>query len=259
MEGQESQRWLRILTPVLVTTMAILVVVVMVPLLQSPRGPRRNLQSINNLKNLALAVHNYAVAHGGTLPQTAANPEVPLSWRTHLLQYLDRADLHRGYDSSSEWNGGKNAEISRLWLSVFDSPEGDFRGLTIEGWGVSDYGMVSGPGTVQPDEGVVTLDEISKGDGLGQTLLIVECAGLKLAWAEPRDPRVDREEIRIENLTRSGETSKALVSSFNPDRAAVAFADGSARSLSNKIDQKVLAALCTVNGGEEISREDYLR
>lgn len=120
--------------------------------------------------------------------------------------------------------------------------------------------MVSGPGTVQPDEGAVTLDDMSGGDGLAQTLLIVECAGLNLAWAEPRDPRVDREEIRIENLTRSGQTSKALISSFNSRGvAAAAFGDGTAGSLSSKIDPKVLAALCTVNGGEQISSDDFMR
>lgn len=142
---------------------------------------------------------------------------------------------------------------------VFASREGGRYRSASTDWARTDYGMVSGPGTVQPDEGVVTLDDISNGDGLGQTLLIVECAGLNLAWAEPRDPRVDREEIRIENLTRSGQTSKALISSFNSRGvAAAAFADGADRSLSSKIDPKVLAALCTVNGGEEISREDDL-
>ncbi|MBI1348608.1 DUF1559 domain-containing protein [bacterium] len=205
-----------------------------------------NLQSLNNLKNLALAVNNSATFNGGRLPSDTR--EAPCrSWRLEILPYLDRAELYRDYNRNVAWDARENQEITKENLKVLDAPEGGANEKTSNGFAISDYGMISGPGTVHPDDHVVTLDEISKGDGLGQTLLLGECVGLRLAWAEPRDPRVDREIMGIDLLSRTGQTSNKLLSAYNIGGAHVAFADGYARLLSDKIDPKILKALCTVD------------
>ena len=222
------------------------------------RGRRRlsGLESINNLKNLALAVHNYAVSEGGRLPRTLHEP-ASQSWRTQILQYVDQADLEREYQSDQPWNSGSNAELVRIHLNVFDSPDGR-RGMNPgQEWAPSDYGMISGPGTVQPGDRAVTLDEITAGDGLASTLILGECVGLKLAWGEPRDPHIEREQIGIQRVGRDQKSTYLL--STSSSAPAVAFADGAARMLNPKIDPKVLKALCTIGGDEPINQEDYLR
>lgn len=50
-----------------------------------------------------------------------------------------------------------------------------------------------------------------------------------------------------------------MLSGYMTGTIGVVFADGAARGVSHKIDLKVLAALCTINGGEPITRADYLR
>ena len=257
MEAQVPGRSSYLMTGVMCACVLAFGICLILPALGPRRGVSRHLQSLNNLKNLVLAVHNYSSANEGTLPSSHWEHSPPMSWRAQVLPYLDRADMHREYDPSLAFSEGHNSELSRISLKVFDSPEGDHLTPNSAGWARSDYGMVSGPGTVQPDDRSVTLDEISEGDGLGQTLMIVECSGLQLGWAEPRDPRVDRETIGIEQLTKVRQKSKSLISTYNRGTAPVAFADGAARSISNKIDPKLLAALCTINGGEKISPEDY--
>ncbi len=238
-----------------------LMVLMVVMLIGTPRRKYSPVSiSLNNLKNLALAVHNYASATNGMLPHPA-NQTPPLSWRVQVLKYLDQVSLDQQFNRSAVWDDPANRPVAQTSLRVFEYPESDWgffgrrRATNSAGWPRSDYGMVSGPGTVNPDDHRVSLDEISQGDGLRQTLLLVECSGLQLAWAEPRDPRVDREEFRIEFLSSRDQRSKALISTWS-NSPAVAFADGSARNLSSSIDPQVLKALCTVNGGETIYEED---
>ena len=223
-----------------------------------PRRLSQQIETLNNLKNIALATSNCAMLNEGRYPTDTVG-DISRSWRVEILQYLDRADLDRAYYRNIAWDANLNQEITKANLKVFDAPAGGRDESAANGFAVSDYGMISGPGTVHPDDHVVTLDEISDGDGLGQTLLIGECVGLRLAWAEPRDPRVDREIISIETLTRIGQTSNKLLSSYTPGGAPVAFADGSARILNAKLDPRILKALCTVDGDERINQSDYMK
>ena len=223
---------------------------------QPRKSERGILESRHNIKNLTLAVHNSAVEHAGQLPRTVQDP-VPQSWRTQVLKYVDRSDLQSAYRANQAWDAGTNAELARQYLRVFDSPDGQ-RGMNLgQEWAPSDYGMISGPGTVQPGDRAVTLDEITAGDGLGSTLLLGECIGLQLGWAEPRDPHIDREQMGIEILKRPDQKSNFLLSTCS-DWVPVSFADGAVRALNPKIDPKVLKALCTIDGDEPITQKDYI-
>ncbi len=230
------------------------------------RGHRANsqLESLNNLKNLALAIHNLCAANNNTLPRPASHTP-PLSWRVETLHLLDHTALGRQFQSNAAWDDPVNAEVSRTWLKIFQSPVanrslgGQRKFMNPSGWPRCDYGMVSGPGTVNPDDQTVTLEDISSGDGLSQTLLIVECSGLQLAWAEPRDPRVDRERMGIDLLSKAQPDSNALISTWSRTGPPVAFADGSARTLSPRVDPQLLRALCTIDGDEPVRAGDYER
>ncbi len=256
MEGQvpkTSSDWIRTLAILL----AIAVVSVFVAsYLQIQRSTRGRWKSINSVKNLTLALHNYAMTHATSLP-FHTDSEKPVSWRVDILAYLDRPDLANEYDRCRLWNEEPNAALGRTRLHIYDFSSSNRR-PTAANWANSYYGLISGPGTVNPGDRPVTLQQISDGDGLGITLLIGECAGLQLGWTEPRDPRVDREITGIELLTRPGQLSNRLLSAYSDGGVPVGFADGSARQLSHKIDPKILAALCTINGGEPIGQQDFI-
>ncbi len=63
-----------------------------VPAIQTSRGPRRRMECQSNLKNLALAANSYASANAGRLPLLE---DGQFGWPVSLLPHLDSAALHR--------------------------------------------------------------------------------------------------------------------------------------------------------------------
>ncbi len=119
---------------VVISIIAVLISLI-APAVQSARRAARNLECLNNLKNVALAIHNSAAARNGQIP-AADNGEY--GWPVSLLQYLDRADMQfvidqkkttatplyspvaaTGYTTldSTDTNG------MYTWLKVFTCPE----------------------------------------------------------------------------------------------------------------------------------------
>lgn len=236
----------------------VLLVLVACMILPSFRGgsrvAARGMQNLNNLHNVGIAITYYAIANQTTLPRSS-----PLhSWRVNLCREFDRSDLYRKWNFDAAWDASENHDITTHWLPVLTSPFRPDRQDSRQR-AFADYGLISGPSTVNPPEGPVTLDFISEHDGLGQTLLVGECSGLQLIWTEPRDPDVTREKIGIARVTSSKPKSDALLSSYSQYGVCALFADGSAKQLSKDIDLKLLIALCTVNGGETISHNDWNR
>lgn len=106
---------------VVISIIAVLISLI-APAVQSARKAARNLECINNLKNLALAVHNFASANGGQIPpfDSAVYSDTDSSgtldaaeiinapgygWPVALLQYLDRADMQRVFDDAKQGIG----------------------------------------------------------------------------------------------------------------------------------------------------------
>src|SRR5436309_2026921 len=69
----------------------------------------------HNLKQLALACHNYASSHEGRLPPgtcgTAPVPEQRFSFLMELLPYLEQDPLHRRLDRKQGWQAAANREV----------------------------------------------------------------------------------------------------------------------------------------------------
>ncbi|WP_437191673.1 DUF1559 family PulG-like putative transporter [Planctomicrobium sp. SH527] len=92
---------------VVISIIAVLASLVL-PGVQNARASARRLQCFNNMRNVGLAVMNYASMNGGKLPPlsggvnsyqttTAAAPNsvfAPAPWTVHLLPYLDQAGLY---------------------------------------------------------------------------------------------------------------------------------------------------------------------
>jgi len=102
---------------VVISIIAVLISLI-APAVQSARRAARNLECLNNLKNLALATSNSAASNNGRLPAfdsaqvTDTNGDASISaaeistalgygWPVGLLQYLDRADLYRAFTSDA--------------------------------------------------------------------------------------------------------------------------------------------------------------
>jgi hypothetical protein len=221
------------------------------------RYSARRLTGISHGKILALSLHNYASSNSGRLPSDEAD-NAPRSWRTKILQFLDRADLQKRYRDDVAWDAEPNAALAQEYVVGWQISNNHPVKRDAHGRHLTDFGFLSGPGTVNPPDGMVALDDISQRDGLGQTIMLGECSGLRIVWTEPRDPDVSREEMGIEVLTKPEQTSRKLLSGYTRDGVVAAFADGAVRIVSKKIDPRVLKALTTIDGGEPISQADYL-
>ncbi|MDA1231357.1 MAG: DUF1559 domain-containing protein [Planctomycetota bacterium] len=108
---------------IIVTLLALIL-----PAVRSARGPALSLQCKNNLKNIVLALHNYAARNDGRFPPayTVDSAGRPLhSWRTLILRELDRRSLSEKVDFSKPWDDPANAEVCQAHLGVYGCPAGE--------------------------------------------------------------------------------------------------------------------------------------
>jgi prepilin-type N-terminal cleavage/methylation domain-containing protein len=179
---------------VVISIIAVLVALI-TPAVQSARASARRLECLNNMKQLALAVHNFASSRNGELPSLdegrPANPTVGTafntsSWCVSLLPSLDQNAVYRDITGSANGLGSGN----NIWLKTFTCPD-DANNDRVP-WGLSykaNRGYVWPQGTspfpsaaIQRSAGVffpegsrlMTLDYIEQGDGMGQTVMFSE-------------------------------------------------------------------------------------
>ena len=134
-----------------------------------------------NLRQIALAAHNYESAHL-EFPAHAiyAGTSTPLlSWRVSILPYIEQNNLYEQFDLDEPWNSPHNLSLIPLMPRYFATP-----GLAN---GVTNYLGVSGPNTMFE----LTDDGASFGsitDGTTNTIFIVQ-ADLDQAvpWTQPTD------------------------------------------------------------------------
>lgn len=80
----------------------------LLPAVQKAREAARRVQCQNNLRQLALAIHNFSDAKGGALPSSlrpAGTTTLPrYSALTQLLPYIDLQNLWDDYDPTKNWS-----------------------------------------------------------------------------------------------------------------------------------------------------------
>jgi len=229
--------------------LVIIGIVVVVPMILPQGGSResRHTRCLNNIRNIAMALHNYA-SRFGTLPPAYINDAQgrPMhSWRVLILPYLDRNDVYDMYRFDEPWNGPSNSKLHDVIVDVFRCPQ-DHGG---PGSNQTSYVAVVGPDTIWPGSEGVRLDDVT--DGLGATLFIVEIADSGIHWMEPRDLQAAILPLSINPKSGKG------ISSLHPGLACVALADGRVRTLNDTLKPATLSALLTIRGKEKINEFDY--
>ncbi len=219
------------------------------------RFTARRIQCLNNIRNIGVAIQNYATVHRGDIPATEAG-DPPHSWRVDLLPFLEEQGLHDRYQSDQPWNDEPNREIAKTRIRVYECPSAPLA-VTSEGYALTGYATITGKNAMWGKKKSLNLEAVSKGDGLSQTLLIVEACGQNIAWSEPRDVDLDSMPIGINLPGKKVGHSDGLLSGYHGGGVNVAFGDGSARFLSETIDLEVLKKLCTATGDDMLSGADY--
>jgi hypothetical protein len=89
-----------------------------------PDHPDPRARTVNNLKFMALAMHNFAATHGGRLPAAAIRKggKPLLSWRVAILPWLEQNALYERFRLDEPWDGPHNKalleEMPRVYAAV---------------------------------------------------------------------------------------------------------------------------------------------
>ena len=157
----------------------------LLPALNTSRERARGATCLSNLKQIALAIHQYRQVNGCFPPACIAdkNGKPMHSWRVLVLPYLDQAALYKTYDFSVPWDAPKNrgslSKCPKVYICPSDPPISKSAIPT-------SYVAVVGSGAAWAGE----KSRIAAGDfpgGLRDTILLVEVAGSGIAWTEPKD------------------------------------------------------------------------
>lgn len=199
----------------------------------------------NNLKQIALALHNYHDTYKALPPQSIRdeNGRPMHSWRTLLLPFLEEETVYREYNFDQPWDSPHNREVCRKAISTFRCPSSG----SSKDSNLTTYFVVYGDETMFAPDRWIKLSDVT--DGTSNTIMVVECdsEAMRVEWAEPRDIPFDRMSFRIDPPESPG------IPSEHTGGINVALADGSVRFLSEKsIDKLVFHCLLVRNDGNRV-------
>jgi prepilin-type processing-associated H-X9-DG protein len=218
-------------------------ILLFLPAVRSAREAARRAQCTSNLKQIGLALHNYENVYGCLPPAaiTGKNGKRLLSWRVAILAFMDSSSLYAKFHLDEPWDSPHNLALLDELPLLYACPSD----LTRKP-GMTGYVAVLGPETAfTSDLSLVRIADIT--DGTAGTLLISESLRT-VPWTKPDD--LSLEFIRSPNGLGSHH-------GYHNNGFNAVFADGSVRFLKSSIDHVVLRALCTRNGNENISSDDY--
>lgn len=221
-------------------------VALLLPAVQSAREAARRTQSMNNLKQIALAMHNFHDVHRAfPAAYNADQAGKPLlSWRVHILPYLDQNALYEQFHLDEPWNSPHNRALIAKMPMVYRSPNSTADpGKTVYLGNAGKSGIFIAPekkgDPQQSAASGVSFGKIT--DGTSNTIMAVEADDLAaVIWTKPDDWEWD------------DKNPLAGLGGMRPNGFLVAMCDGSVRFVSRMVDRTMLKALFTKSGGEAV-------
>jgi len=214
----------------------LLVAALFLPAYRPAREAARRTECLNNLKQIAMALHQYEHDYDALPPAYTVDASGrPLhSWRTLILPYLDQRELYKSIDLLKPWNDPANLAALKTMPTSYGCPSVKLQA------GETTYLAVVGPRCCLNTTKPRSFAEIS--DGTRNTLMVIEVAKEKAVyWMSPQDAN--------EQSARSFLKDGTLA---HTSGSQVAFAEGSVQFLSKDIDPKTLEALITIAGDDVI-------
>lgn len=205
----------------------------------------RRTQSANNLRQVGLALLNFEdkYKHLPAAYSTDTNGKPLLSWRVHILPFLD-ADLYRQFKLDEPWDSPNNIALLKEMPKEFRPPNSN------AAEGMTTYLGVGGPqgcfppprsgdGTGPNNTNIAgsTLAEMI--DGTSHTIMVIEASDSSaIEWTKP-----------VEFVPDVNEPVRGIAGMF-PVGFNVLLADASIKFVSNSVKHDVLRGAYTMSGKE---------
>lgn len=190
-----------------------------------------------NMSRIGIAMFNYHDVHRaypiGSNPKYFDGKGKPkLSWRVHLLPFLEQEPLYRRFNLYEPWDSAQNRPLLKLMPDVYRSP-GDADDVT-----KTRFQTLTGPlGCFNVPNGGPRRRDIR--DGSSNTLLVVQVGADKaVSWTQPVDAEVDEK------------NPLACLGQLSGPAFVTLMADGAVRTWQTSISATLFRALATPRGGE---------
>lgn len=218
----------------------------LIPAVSAARDAAQRMQDSNNLKQIALAVHNYESAYKKMPAPVAINSkgEKVWSWSVSLLPYCEKTQIYNqvNFMDMQPWDAPGNSVLQGQAPAYLQS----IRANLPPGSREANVFIISAP-TKVPQGNPVFIDgtytkfaEIQ--DGLSNTILAIMLVKHTAPWAAPQTLTADEAYQLIQNEDKYFQ---------------VAICDGSVISLPVTIDKATFDAMVTRDGGESVSIPSY--
>jgi beta-lactamase regulating signal transducer with metallopeptidase domain len=256
------------------------------PAVTTARAAARRAQSVNNLKQIGLAFHNYHSTYGrfpAAVNLGGKSGKVPYSWRIAILPYLEQQDLYNAYNFDEPWDGPNNRKLIAKMPAVYAYPgtEG-----TVPNPGHTAYFVFAGPSTAlsvgPPRAGAAgggaaigAAGEPPRTEVGGPGHRFPTPAPVEPNAAVPEGPSIQQFTDGTSNTILTVEARRDIpwtkpedipfnpkaplpeLGGFTPDGFNAGFADGSVHYIKKSIKTHVLIALITRDYGEIVSSDSY--
>lgn len=203
----------------------------MIPAVHSARAAAQRTQSMNNVAQMAKAIHMYHSDTKSFPPAYKADKEGKplLSWRVLILPYVNQEELYKQFHLDEPWDSEHNKKLVDKMPAIYRSP-----GIQ-DAVGTTHYLTVRGEKTAFPGAKAVSIEEIS--NGTSNTIMVVEAAKA-VPWTKPDDLPFDEK------------NPKAGLTGLRPGGFIASFCDGHNQFIRDSIRPETLKALFTRDGEE---------
>jgi hypothetical protein len=226
--------------------MAAMAAGIMLPAVQKVREAAARSATMNNLRQIGIAIHNCNDQVGwmpisGTdklgLPLRDAKQTPGLSWRVAILPYIEQENLFQQFKHDEPWDSPHNKALISRMPKIFQSPSSPNKNP-----GETHYQMFVGPKALQPG---LSIQRISSMDGVSNTIGVIEVAD-PVIWTKPDDIAVPGDKAPSDLLQKARGLYRGGVCAM--------FLDGSVRFIpTTNLTAETLWALITPSGGEVVN------
>ena len=223
--------------------------VLLIPAVGAARDAAKTAQSMNNMKQMGLAMHNY---HDVFMALPYAGSEDPkqglgLSWRVRILPYMEEGRMYDQFNFKEPWDSPTNNSFVNQMPRSYQSPLAPpSTSQTVYQMVVDGKKFATGAPAPPPphtlfghDNRVTRFHDVL--DGTSNTVMIVEADPAQaVTWTQPKDIEFDPSQPkRGLATTRRGNV--------------VLMADGSVRTLSPNTDDEVVRRIMYRNDGQPVT------